>query len=170
MTRITTAFGDVSATKLADALDTKKHPKAESYTLVKGIKKKLAAELPADDEEAKKKLDHYYEALRERIFREQVINQKRRPDARAFDEVREIWIEAGILPRTHGSAIFTRGETQALVTTTLGTSDDMQRLEGFEGEAKKRFMLTLQLSAVFGWRGWIYAGGWAARDWTRSVG
>src|SRR5579864_9208834 len=127
--------------ELADALDTKKHPKAESYTLVKDIKKKLAAALPEDDEEAKKKLEHYYEALRERIFREQVINQKRRPDARAFDEVREIWIEAGVLPRTHGSAIFTRGETQALVTTTLGTSDDMQRLEGFEGEAKKRFML-----------------------------
>jgi len=132
--------------ELSDALDTKKHPKAESYTLVKDIKKKLAAELPKtgsekDDEDAKKKLDHYYETLRERIFREQVINHKRRPDARAFDEVREIWIEAGVLPRTHGSAIFTRGETQALVTTTLGTSDDMQRLEGFEGEAKKRFML-----------------------------
>jgi polyribonucleotide nucleotidyltransferase len=133
-------------TELVDALDTKKHPKAESYTLVKDIKKKLALALPKtgnkdDDDAAKKKLDHYYEALRERIFREQVIDQKRRPDARAFDEVREIWIEAGVLPRTHGSAIFTRGETQALVTTTLGTSDDMQRLEGFEGEAKKRFML-----------------------------
>ena len=85
--------------------------------------------------------NQYYETLRERIFREQVIKQKRRPDGRAFDEVREIWIEAGVLPRTHGSAVFTRGETQALVTTTLGTSDDMQRLEGFEGEAKKRFML-----------------------------
>src|SRR5215469_13175441 len=128
-------------TELTDALDTKKHPKLESYSLVKDIKKKLEAELPEDDEDAKKKLDHYYETLRERIFREQVIKQKRRPDARAFDEVREIWIEAGVLPRTHGSAIFTRGETQALVTTTLGTSDDMQRLEGFEGEAKKRFLL-----------------------------
>jgi polyribonucleotide nucleotidyltransferase len=132
--------------ELSDALDTKKHPKSESYTLVKEIKKKLAAELPVtgnvkDDEAAKKKLDHYYETLRERIFREQVLNNKRRPDGRAFDEIREIWIEAGVLPRTHGSAIFTRGETQALVTTTLGTSDDMQRLEGFEGEAKKRFML-----------------------------
>src|SRR3954463_9535357 len=127
--------------QLADALDTKKHPKAESYTLVKEIKKKLQEALPEDDEEAKQKLNHYYEALRERIFRDQVIKQKRRPDARAFDEVREIWIEAGVLPRTHGSAIFTRGETQALVTTTLGTSDDMQRLEGFEGEAKKRFLL-----------------------------
>src|SRR5436305_3117231 len=127
--------------ELSDALDTKKHPKAESYALVKEIKKKLQAEIPEDDEDALAKLKHYYETLRERIFREQVINQKRRPDARAFDEIREIWIEAGVLPRTHGSAVFTRGETQALVTTTLGTSDDMQRLEGFEGEAKKRFLL-----------------------------
>jgi polyribonucleotide nucleotidyltransferase len=129
--------------RLIDALDTKKHPKAESYTLIKDIKKELEAAIPDDDnaEDAKKKLKEYYEVLRERIFREQVIEQKRRPDARAFDEIRDIWIEVGVLPRTHGSAIFTRGETQALVTTTLGTSDDMQRLEHFEGEAKKRFML-----------------------------
>jgi len=127
--------------ELTDALDTKKHPKAESYTLVKDIKKKLQAEIPEDDKKALEKLKTYYETLRERIFREEVLEKKRRPDARAFDEVRDIWIEAGILPRTHGSAVFTRGETQALVTTTLGTSDDMQRLEGFEGEAKKRFML-----------------------------
>src|SRR6202451_4064137 len=126
---------------LAEALDTQKHPKAESYTLAKELKKKLQAEIPEDDKAALNKLKQYYEVLRERIFREQVIENKRRPDARAFDEVRPIWIEAGILPRTHGSAIFTRGETQALVTATLGTSDDMQRLEGFEGEAKKRFML-----------------------------
>src|SRR5215467_5883511 len=84
--------------ELSDALDTKKHPKAESYTLVKEIKKRLAAELPEDDEDAKKKLDHYYEILRERIFREQVIEHKRRPDARAFDEVREIWIERECCP------------------------------------------------------------------------
>ena len=126
---------------LADRLDTQKHPKAESYSLVKELKKQLLEAIPEDDEEAQSKLKHYYEILRERIFREQVIEQKRRPDARAFDEIRPIWIEVGVLPRTHGSAIFTRGETQALVTTTLGTSDDMQRLEVFEGEAKKRFML-----------------------------
>jgi polyribonucleotide nucleotidyltransferase len=126
---------------LSDRLDTKKHPKAESHTLVKELKKKLQAEIPEDDEKAQAKLKQYFETLRERIFREEVLEKKRRPDARAFDEVRDIWIEAGILPRTHGSAIFTRGETQALVTTTLGTSDDMQRLEGFEGEAKKRFIL-----------------------------
>ena len=126
---------------LTERLDTQKHPKAESYTLVRELKKQLLAAIPAEDEAAQVKLKTYYETLRERIFREQVITQKRRPDARAFDQVRDIWIEVGVLPRTHGSAIFTRGETQALVTTTLGTSDDMQRLEVFEGEAKKRFML-----------------------------
>ncbi|HWF91004.1 MAG TPA: polyribonucleotide nucleotidyltransferase [Terriglobales bacterium] len=127
--------------ELTDALDTQKHPKAESYNLVREIKKKLLEPIAEDDEAGQKKLKHYYEVLRERIFREQVTADKRRPDGRAFDEIRPIWIETGLLPRTHGSAVFTRGETQALVTTTLGTSDDMQRLEAFEGEAKKRFML-----------------------------
>ncbi len=127
--------------RLADALDTQKHPKAESYELVRALGKELADALPVEDVEGKAKVKEYYEVLRERIFRDQVIHKKHRPDGRAFDQIREIWIEAGVLPRAHGSAIFTRGETQALVTTTLGTSDDMQRLEGFEGEAKKRFML-----------------------------
>src|SRR5947209_1700360 len=128
-------------TQLTDALDTGKHPKLESYDLVKQIKDKLKAELPPDDKEAATKLSHYFETLRERIFREQVTKNRRRPDGRKFDEIRSIWIEVGVLPRTHGSAIFTRGETQALVTTTLGTPDDMQRIEMFEGETRKRFML-----------------------------
>jgi len=127
--------------RLTEALDTEKHPKSESYELVRTLEEELVDELPEEDEEGRTKLKEYYETLRERIFRDQVIHKKRRPDGRAFDQIREIWIEAGVLPRAHGSAIFTRGETQALVTTTLGTSDDMQRLEGFEGEAKKRFML-----------------------------
>ncbi len=127
--------------ELTDALDTHKHPKLESYTLVKEIKDRLKADLPEDDEEAAARLSHYYELLRERIFREQVTKDRRRPDARAFDQIRPISIEVGVLPRTHGSAVFTRGETQALVTTTLGTPDDMQRIERFEGEMKKRFML-----------------------------
>ncbi|HEV7219904.1 MAG TPA: polyribonucleotide nucleotidyltransferase [Terriglobales bacterium] len=126
---------------LTDRLDTEKHPKAESYTLIKDLKKELMSALPEDDEEGRAKLKTYYETLRERIFREQVIKDKRRPDGRAFDKIRDIWCEVGVLPRTHGSAVFTRGETQALVTTTLGTTDDRQRLEAFEGEAKKRFML-----------------------------
>src|SRR6202049_4183222 len=126
---------------LAESLNTQKHPKAESHNLVRDLKKELLAAIPKEDEAAQAKLKTYYETLRERIFREQVINQKRRPDGRPFDKVRDIWVEVGVLPRTHGSAIFTRGETQALVTTTLGTSDDKQRLETFEGEAKKRFLL-----------------------------
>ncbi len=127
--------------KLADALDTEKHPKAESGALVKALKTQLKDEIDEDLEDERKKLSDNFELLRERLFREQVIGQRHRPDGRAFDQVRPIWIEVGVLPRTHGSAIFTRGETQALVTTTLGTADDMQRLELFEGEAKKRFML-----------------------------
>ncbi|HTM41428.1 MAG TPA: polyribonucleotide nucleotidyltransferase [Terriglobales bacterium] len=127
--------------RLSDALDTKKHPKAESYDLVKAYRKELVEALPEEDAEGREKLTKYYEIIRERIFRDQVIGKKRRPDGRAFDEIRPISIEVGVLPRTHGSAIFTRGETQALVTTTLGTAEDMQRLEVFEGEAKKRFML-----------------------------
>jgi polyribonucleotide nucleotidyltransferase len=127
--------------QLIDALDTAKHPKHESYEKVREIKKALKAELPEDDDEAAKKLSRYYELLRERIFREQVTKDRKRPDSRAFDQIRDIWIEVGVLPRTHGSAIFTRGETQALVTTTLGTPDDAQRIERFEGETKKRFML-----------------------------
>ncbi|PYX91043.1 MAG: polyribonucleotide nucleotidyltransferase, partial [Acidobacteria bacterium] len=127
--------------RLSDALDTKKHPKSESYQLVDEIKKELVAQIAEDDDVARKRLSHYYEILRERLFREQVTKDRRRPDARAFDEIRSIGIEVGVLPRTHGSSVFTRGETQALVTTTLGTTDDMQRIERFEGETKKRFML-----------------------------
>src|SRR5882762_9868680 len=127
--------------QLIDALDTAKYPKHESYEKVRAIKKQLKAELPEGDDAAATKLSHYYELMRERIFREQVTKGRKRPDSRAFDQIRDIWIEVGVLPRTHGSAVFTRGETQALVTTTLGTPDDMQRVERFEGETKKRFML-----------------------------
>ena len=127
--------------RLKDALDTKTHPKAESYALVKAIKDELAKELPEGDADAKKKLAKYYEIVRERIFREQVTKERIRPDRRSFDQIREITIEVGVLPRVHGSALFTRGETQALVTVTLGTTDDQQRLETFQGEQRKRFML-----------------------------
>jgi polyribonucleotide nucleotidyltransferase len=127
--------------RLKDALDTKTHGKTESYSLIKQIKDELVAALPADEPDAKKKLNTYYEALRERTFREQVTKDRIRPDRRAFDEIRPITIETSVLPRTHGSALFTRGETQALVTATLGTMDDGQRLESYEGEQKKNFML-----------------------------
>jgi polyribonucleotide nucleotidyltransferase len=127
--------------RLKDALDTQKYPKFDSYAKVKEIKDELKKELPADDPAAAKKLSKYFEGLRENIFREQVLNERIRPDHRAFDEIRQITIETGVLPRVHGSALFTRGETQALVSATLGTTDDAQRMESYEGEQKRRFML-----------------------------
>jgi polyribonucleotide nucleotidyltransferase len=97
----------------------------------------------AQPEEQKAEAAKCLESLRERIFRHEMIENHRRPDGRAFDQIRPITIEAGVLPRTHGSALFTRGETQALVTITLGTKDDEQRIELIEpGESpSKRFML-----------------------------
>src|SRR5664280_1386095 len=127
--------------RLLDAINTEKHPKNESYTLIKQLKDEIKSAIPEEDEAARKKAGKYFDLLREQIFRAQVIKDRRRPDGRKFDQIRDIWIEVGVLPRTHGSSIFTRGETQALVTTTLGTGEDMQRLEAFEGEARKRFML-----------------------------
>jgi polyribonucleotide nucleotidyltransferase len=131
-------YGD----RLRDALDTKKHPKLESYGLVDGILKEILTAIPEEDED-KRKLGHRaFERLRERIFRDDMLLRHRRPDGRAFDEIRQITCEVGVLPRVHGSALFTRGETQALATATLGTKEDMQRLDLlFEDEAFKRFML-----------------------------
>jgi polyribonucleotide nucleotidyltransferase len=134
---LTAKVGD----RLKDALDTEKHPKFDSYALVKEIKDELKNELPPDDATASKKLSKYYELLREKVFRDQVLIDRIRPDHRAFDRIRDVTVEIGVLPRVHGSALFTRGETQALVTATLGTTDDAQRLESYEGEQKRRFML-----------------------------
>ena len=135
--QLTAKVGD----RLREALDTQKNPKFESYAKVKDIKDELKRELPEGDAGASKKLSKYYELLRENIFRDQVLKDRIRPDHRAFDEIRAISIEVGVLPRVHGSALFTRGETQALVTATLGTTDDAQRLESYEGEQKRRFMM-----------------------------
>ena len=89
-----------------------------------------------------RKATSYFERLKEDIFRDEMLNKRRRPDGRAFDQVRQISVEVGILPRTHGSALFTRGETQALVTATLGTKEDEQRIELLDiAETSKRFML-----------------------------
>ena len=124
---------------LIDALNTEKYPKLESHTKVAEVKKQVIDGLPEERQEEGKKV---FEALKERIFRDEMLKKHRRPDGRAFDQIRPITIEAGVLPRTHGSALFTRGETQALVTLTLGTKEDAQRIELLEpGEASKRFML-----------------------------
>ena len=79
--------------------------------------------------------------LEKNIVRTRILKSKKRIDGRSLSDVRPIKCEVGILPRVHGSALFTRGETQALVTTTLGTSDDEQRIESLEGLKRQRFML-----------------------------
>jgi polyribonucleotide nucleotidyltransferase len=135
---ISVKFGD----RLRDALDTAKHPKLESYSLVDGVKKEVLASVPEEDEERRKLAYSAFERLRENIFREDMLVRRRRPDGRAFDQIRQITCEVGVLPRVHGSALFTRGETQALASATLGTKDDMQRLDLlFEDDVFKRFML-----------------------------
>ena len=79
--------------------------------------------------------------LEKSIVRTDILKNKNRIDGRGLSDVRPIMCEVGILPRVHGSALFTRGETQAIVTTTLGTSDDEQRIESLEGLQRERFML-----------------------------
>jgi polyribonucleotide nucleotidyltransferase len=126
-------------TDLTDALNTKKYEKLDSYARVDALHDKAVEAAPDDKKEEAGKL---FDLLKEKIFRDEMLDARRRPDGRAFDEIRSIWGEAGVLPRTHGSALFTRGETQALVTITLGTKDDEQRVELLEpGESFKRFML-----------------------------
>jgi len=128
--------------KLQDALNTEKHPKKESYHLVDDLQAEIVKAVPEEDEEKLALTKRAFERMREDIFRQEVLKAKRRPDGRAFDQIRKITCEAGLLPRVHGSALFTRGETQALATLTLGTKEDMQRLDLlFEQDSFKRFML-----------------------------
>jgi polyribonucleotide nucleotidyltransferase len=125
--------------ELTDALNTQKYPKLESYAKVAAVRERVLEPI-ADEQKAE--AGKCYDALKERIFRDEMLKNRRRPDGRAFDQVRPIAIETSVLPRTHGSSLFTRGETQALVTVTLGTKDDEQRIELLEpGEVTKRFML-----------------------------
>ncbi len=96
-----------------------------------------------EEDENYTELDVNYELknLEKRIVRTDILKNKNRIDGRGLADVRPIMCEVGILPRVHGSALFTRGETQAIVTTTLGTSDDEQRIESLDGLQRERFML-----------------------------
>jgi polyribonucleotide nucleotidyltransferase len=135
---ISKKYGD----RLHDALDTQKHPKKDSYHLVDALKDEIVESIPEEDEEKRTLAKRAFERLREEYFRDDILNKRRRPDGRAFDQIRQITCEVGLLPRVHGSALFTRGETQALATLTLGTKEDMQRLDLlFEQDQFKRFML-----------------------------
>lgn len=94
-----------------------------------------------EEEEPRAQAAAVFGKVKEEVFRQQVLDDNRRPDGRRFDEIRPISSEVSVLPRAHGSALFTRGETQALVTATLGTAEDAQRVEGLTGESSKTFML-----------------------------
>ena len=128
--------------RIAEASDTSRFPKRESYSMLDTLKKELIDSIPEEDEDRRKEAAKYFTLIREDQFREAVLKQRQRPDKRAFDQVRQITCQVGILPRAHGSALFTRGETQALVAATLGTKEDVQRLDLLaEEDAKKKFML-----------------------------
>jgi len=117
--------------------------KLDSYSQVDQVLSDFIATLPAGETLAPRKADakHIFHELKEKVLRDEVLQKGVRLDGRKFDEIRPIWTETGILPRVHGSVVFTRGETQALVTCTLGTADDEQKVEHVSGEYYKRFML-----------------------------
>jgi polyribonucleotide nucleotidyltransferase len=128
--------------RLRAALDTTGQDKLESYAAVDALKKEVVESYPEDQSEQRQMAKVLFNHLKESIFRDDILNKRRRPDGRRFSEIRPITCEVGWLPRVHGSALFTRGETQAIVTTTLGTKDDEQFMDDLEkGELKRRFML-----------------------------
>ena len=115
--------------------------KLESYAKVDEAKNALVASFPEEDAERRAQAKRIFNGLKEKVLRTEVLERGQRLDGRKLDQIREIWSEIGLLPRVHGSAVFTRGETQALVTATLGTADDQQKIESVAGEFRKRFML-----------------------------
>ena len=120
--------------------------KQEKYDAIDGIKEEYLEKVKEDlgEEEFADKSKVYNDAfssVKKRVFRDVTLNSGQRIDGRKYNEIRPIDIETGLLPKAHGSSLFTRGETQALVTTTLGTKMDSQMVDDIEGETSKRFML-----------------------------
>ena len=118
--------------------------KAERYAAIDAAKKKLMAALCPADGEAKfpaGQVAEAFKAAQATVVRNDILDTKRRIDGRDLTTVRPIASQVGLLPRTHGSALFTRGETQALVVATLGTGEDEQYIDSLEGSYKERFLL-----------------------------
>ena len=130
---------DKATSNVEDALQTQN--KSASEQKMKAYRKELVEELAADDEEKGAQVKALFDQLKEKMFRRELLEKKQRLDGRAFNKIRPISGEVSLLPRAHGSALFTRGETQALVTVTLGTGEDVQRLDDITGESSKSFML-----------------------------
>jgi polyribonucleotide nucleotidyltransferase len=128
---------EVAATGLQEVISTA--DKMERGRLYDRLKAAVVAELNVDGTRAKE-ISNLLSLYKKKIMRASIVNGVRL-DGRGFNEVRTISSETSYLPRTHGSALFTRGETQALVSATLGSERDQQRVETLEGDQSKRFML-----------------------------
>ncbi len=116
-----------------------KHERSEAF---KAIKTEFAESLSEEDQEAKASLiGKYFHDIEKKAVRDFVLNERKRIDGRKLDEIRPIWCEVDYLPNTHGSAIFTRGETQSLVTVTLGSKLDEQMIDGAIFDGKNNFLL-----------------------------
>lgn len=115
--------------------------KQERYQRLSDISKELTETFKGEYEGREDEIKKIFEDLKYRILRESVLSTNTRIDGRGLTDIRPITCEVGILPRTHGSALFTRGETQAMVVTTLGTSEDEQKIDALSGWEYKTFML-----------------------------
>ena len=115
--------------------------KMERYARLDEVRKNAVQVLTAENPSLKPKVLEIIESLERRILREMILKENRRIDGRSTTEIRPISSEVGLLPRAHGSALFNRGETQALVTVTLGTVHDEQRLDYIAGEERRSFLL-----------------------------
>jgi len=115
--------------------------KKERDAKTKQILESLIADIPEENlEEISETTQIFYE-IQKKLVRNLILEKGQRVDGRSFDDIRPISIDVGMLPRTHGSSLFTRGETQCLATVTLGTFEDVQRIDGLGEEGEKRFML-----------------------------
>jgi polyribonucleotide nucleotidyltransferase len=115
--------------------------KQERYSRLSQIREQAIAVQTADDAASKGAVTAIIESIERRVLRTMILKEKKRIDGRAMAEVRPISAEAGLLPRTHGSALFNRGETQSLAVVTLGTSSDEQRMDFVSGEERRAFLL-----------------------------
>ena len=109
--------------------------------LFRKIQEDLVADYPEENEDEIREAKEILYQVQKKLVRKMILNERKRADGRDFDEIRPLSIEVGMLPRTHGSALFTRGETQCLATVTLGTPEDVQRVDGLGENMDKHFML-----------------------------
>ena len=115
--------------------------KLERYSKLGSVREAIIKNIGGDDANLRKKVAAIIEEIEQRILRDMIIQEKKRIDGRSSTDIRPISSEVGVLPRAHGSALFNRGETQALAALTLGTSSDEQRMDYVVGEERRTFLL-----------------------------